>query len=399
MIKDASWNQKMRDRYILIELTDFCNYNCIMCSHGNPVGPHCSPQGFMDRKLFDKIIDELQPSALPRGLKLFWLGEPLLNPAFPEMAHKVVNWLEKNNGKDYLDIHTNGFFLEGEVLDKILKFDHFLPRLTLSLDAARKETYKSIRRGGDLDRVDRNIVDFLKKREALGQYWPTIIFQFIVMDQNMDELGEFVHKWRTILRDIRGKSNKFARLIGLENRPLDVIWIKRVDVSPENRAHAEDIYQRAVKNSNIRPGIYPEVEIIASIDNLWEEPKQRAKVMEYKEPLPDKSPEKNDSFQRNPCSAPFKTPCIRWDGELTICCFDPSMQLSLGNLREKGLDELWYGNINDNIRLAHLEGRFGDIVAKDGAKKCLSCSGYDTPALEADEAKAFVDFYRGKRGN
>ena len=95
---------------------------------------------------------------------------------------------------------------------------------------------------------------------------------------------------------------------------------------------------------------------------------------------------------RRPCSGPFKTPTIMWDGTLTICCFDGMMNLSLGNLRDKPFRELWYGEEANQIRLCHIKGEFEKVRTRVDFPKCLHCKGYDTPQISDEE---IVEFLKG----
>ncbi len=93
---------------------------------------------------------------------------------------------------------------------------------------------------------------------------------------------------------------------------------------------------------------------------------------------------------RRPCSGPFKTPAIMWDGTLTICCFDGMMNLSLGNVKEHSFEELWYGDAANEIRLKHIRGEFDKILTRKGYAKCLHCKGYDTPQITDEEIITFL---------
>jgi hypothetical protein len=64
--------------------------------------------------------------------------------------------------------------------------------------------------------------------------------------------------------------------------------------------------------------------------------------------------------------------------------------MGIGNLKEKNFEEIWYGDRVNEIRLAHIEGRFDEIITKDGFQKCLKCSGYDTPVVSDEEVLSFL---------
>jgi hypothetical protein len=100
---------------------------------------------------------------------------------------------------------------------------------------------------------------------------------------------------------------------------------------------------------------------------------------------------KNSISRRLPCSGPFKTPSIKWDGELTVCCFDPSFELSLGNLNTHTFEQLWFSQRADFIRQSMIKGDFESIKTKNGWAKCAECSGLDTPYLKNREIVTYLE--------
>ncbi len=193
---------KYQDSFLTIELTNKCNMKCIMCpqAEGNLWRSSRGEDefGFMKLKDFKIIIDKLLAEKQSfRDIVLFWFGEPLLNPDFKEM----VTYLESKRDKKLFDrilIHTNGSLLTKELSDFLIKlkgdfFFHF------SIDAATKETYEKIRVGGDWNEVLANIQYFLQKKK--GKKNISAVLQFIVMEENKNELGKFKEDWSNFFRE------------------------------------------------------------------------------------------------------------------------------------------------------------------------------------------------------
>lgn len=88
---------------------------------------------------------------------------------------------------------------------------------------------------------------------------------------------------------------------------------------------------------------------------------------------------------RMPCPGLWKTPVIRWDGELMACCADVDNEIPIGNLRDHDFDALWFGERMTRLRLLHVEGRFQEIP------KCWSCGGINFYKLEPGEVRAWLD--------
>ena len=87
---------------------------------------------------------------------------------------------------------------------------------------------------------------------------------------------------------------------------------------------------------------------------------------------------------RMPCPGLWKTPVIRWDGELMACCADVDGEIAVGNLRDADFDELWFGEQMTGYRLLHIEGRF------DAIPKCWSCGGINFYKMTPDEVRTYL---------
>ena len=88
---------------------------------------------------------------------------------------------------------------------------------------------------------------------------------------------------------------------------------------------------------------------------------------------------------RMPCPGLWKTPVIRWDGELMACCADVDGEIALGNLRDGSFADLWFGERMTEYRMIHIEGRFEEIP------KCWSCGGINFYKMSAEEVRDYLE--------
>jgi radical SAM protein with 4Fe4S-binding SPASM domain len=58
-----------------------------------------------------------------------------------------------------------------------------------------------------------------------------------------------------------------------------------------------------------------------------------------------------------PCSDLWRRMFVWWDGKVNPCDTDYKSTLSVGNITERGLGELWTGEAYDRLRRNHLERR------------------------------------------
>jgi MoaA/NifB/PqqE/SkfB family radical SAM enzyme len=164
-----------------LEVSSHCNLDCIMCRKGFNIGGkheklHMSLERFetlLKRMPFLKLISF-------RGC-----GEPILNPEIVEIVS-----LAKRRGKKLI-LFTNGMKMDAEMARALMSVH--IDEIVFSIDAARQETFAGIRRGGDLERIFRNI-------EAVGdeiraeRNGTRLSSMFLMMRQNWREFPELVER-------------------------------------------------------------------------------------------------------------------------------------------------------------------------------------------------------------
>ena len=353
-----NWDTNFFAKRVLIELTDHCNLNCIMCSCRKQ--PHGIPPGFMDVALFKQILDEVD---LSKGwsLELFWLGESLLHPKFNEILRITRERVKNTESK--VNIHTNATIFNKEKQDLILEFGEKFPWITFSIDAINPESYKKIR-GGDLEPVNKNIKEFLLNRKSRNQVSPRATLQFIIMKENATEVENFVQYWKKFYEDNNLKTQ-------------DNLFFKRLEVHDiEKQKLANELFDKTIVDLNLFSKQDERISIIS-----MDKPKEKAFWFEEK-------------TERRVCAAPFKNPVIRWDGEMTVCCFDERFLYSIGNLKDSSFKELWYGEKMNQFREKHINKKFDELLTKDGWAKCKQCIGYYFPTISDEEVALYKQVFK-----
>jgi len=132
-------------RYLDIELTNRCNFHCLMC----PVGTSSikRKKGFMDRELFHRILDEIQDHRTP--LRFIRWGEPLLHPHILDFLT-----MAKSAGS-LLHINTNGSLLSEDYMDAFIGIP--VDSIKFSFQGVDRRSYREMRNidffDGLLDRI------------------------------------------------------------------------------------------------------------------------------------------------------------------------------------------------------------------------------------------------------
>ncbi len=171
---------------ILVETLAHCNLACSMC----PQDRLSRPRGRMSYALWCKLMDEV---AHERPQTRIWpalMGEPLI------MAPEIFRWFRyaKDAGVQRIAMNSNLNLLRPHLVDGLIASG--VDEVIVGLDAARSETYASIRVNGDLGRVQHAIRQLIETRERRGSSTPQLTLQFIVMDENEDEEEAFVEFWQ-----------------------------------------------------------------------------------------------------------------------------------------------------------------------------------------------------------
>lgn len=172
-------------KQIIIETTGFSNMKCIHCGHKTMK----RKKGNMDINLYKKIIDEIALKAPETEVWLTLYGEALL------LRYKLYYMIKyaREKGLKYLILNTNGMLLDDEMINLILESG--LDRFIFSLDGFTRETYNSIRVHGDKDTVYGNVLNLIAEKNEKGLEKPYIEVQYSVMDENEDELKDFIDYW------------------------------------------------------------------------------------------------------------------------------------------------------------------------------------------------------------
>ena len=165
---------------ISIEITNHCNYLCVMC----PQSDQTREKGYISPGLYRKIVDECVDYK-PMVWNHF-IGEPLLHKNFFELLEYA--------GKKGIrcGFSTNSSFLDDAIIMKILESG--VERIELSLDAFTEKTYHNVRGMKNFNEIEKNVRRLLKTKYDMGLEEPVVSIQFVKQQENIHELEEFTQK-------------------------------------------------------------------------------------------------------------------------------------------------------------------------------------------------------------
>jgi len=164
-------------RRIVFELTNKCNFQCIMCGR--------EATDFKTNDLPVKMVMDCEPFyTKTEEVTLHGWGEGTMHPKLGE----VLRYL---NGFPKLRKY---FVTNGSTLPKIMDliFEHHLDLMAVSLDGASPETNDYIRKGGSFVRQVEAVKNLVAEKKRRGLDYPYINFCFTAMNRNIHELPRLV---------------------------------------------------------------------------------------------------------------------------------------------------------------------------------------------------------------
>lgn len=276
---------------IAIEPTTSCNLRCPECPSG--LRSFSRPIGMLAPETFTQMLSQLKESLV--YMLFYFQGEPYLNRQFLDLV-KIAH-----QHKIYTATSTNAHYLDDITAKKTVESG--LDRLIISIDGTSQQTYEQYRIGGNLQKVIEGTRNIVRWKKELKSSTPHIIFQFLVVKPNEQDIPEVY---------------KLAKELGVDEVKLKTAQIydyqKGSALIPENPK-----YSRYQKMSN---GFY-------SIKN---------KLL-------------------NQCWKMWHSCVITWDGRVVPCCFDKDATHQLGKLQENDFRTIWQGASYYEFRSKLLKSR------------------------------------------
>jgi radical SAM protein with 4Fe4S-binding SPASM domain len=288
-----------------LEVTGSCNLSCQMCLVA--YRPRLGRSASLSLSDVRRLLDDL-PSV--RRLTLQGLGEPLLAPDLDAIVVEAVSRGIR------VGFNTNGTLLtraRGEAL-----IAAGLDWLHVSIDGARAETFASIRRGGRLETVVRNLRDLVDARAEAGRAAPWVQMNTVLMRANHRELEALV---------------RLAVDIG-----VDRLWVQ--GLSHEFSDVGDDATFVEIRGWTERQQLST-----AEVDGLaaWAAGLARELDLDLRLPESAAGPVRRGAGERG-CDWPWRSAYVNHDGTLQPCCMLMGRHRGeMGNVFAQPISELWHG--------------------------------------------------------
>ncbi len=165
-----------------IELTSYCNINCIMCRGNNDYVKKNDAKKHLSINDFISILNGIDLNRL-KILNLAGEAEPLLNP---DISTILQVCREK---KIIVELITNGMLLTPQISKLLLGFSS---NIHISVGGSNKETFESIREGSNFEQICTNIKVLSELKASNNNNYPSIWLNPILMKRNIHELSDTI---------------------------------------------------------------------------------------------------------------------------------------------------------------------------------------------------------------
>jgi len=207
-------------RRLVLELTNACNLNCIMCGRN---AADFKPTIFnMDVfRSLEPLMDTIEEVTL-----MGW-GEPTIHPQFNEMLQII----HKHSARKYFC--TNGMNLHN-IRESLFQYE--VDVFAVSVDGATQETNGRIRKGSDLRYITQELKKIVQEKKRRNLSFPYINFVFCAMQSNLAELPDLV---------------KLAAEIGIEEVKVVYLTVFNQDLEHESLWGHEEKVRRVFEQAKV----------------------------------------------------------------------------------------------------------------------------------------------------
>ncbi len=290
-------------RFVLVELTRFCNLSCGMCREKGSV----SKSETMSAATFDRIEVEILPFADVVDLR-GW-GESLLLPEFPNRLERTVQIGARTR------IVTNLSFRRDGVLALLASSGTYVG---ISLDAADPLILATLRRGANANLIRRNM-NLLGEQYAKRGISDRLTVYATVQKQGIGDLTNLVE----IVAAAKIADLRLAPVTGCEHMPIAI-------------GECADALQVALAETS-----------------------RRAEQLGVRVSATARLPGDNSlPGMPSPCLHPWTHCYVAWDGRIGFCdhLIGPAGDAYiLGSLADRPFHEIWNGSDWRALREEHLK--------------------------------------------
>jgi radical SAM protein with 4Fe4S-binding SPASM domain len=248
-----------------------------------------------------------------------WAEDGLLKRVATDYSGDIL-WADTRFGGDDLDfllglrvpfhLDTNGVCLYPETSKRLM--ESTVSSINVSLDAARDETFRRIRKGAPpLNQIIENMKSLAFERKRASRLDVRLSTSFTVMRSNINELSEFI---------------ALAHDAG-----FDLVLARHVECYTSDMAGESLWHDKALFN------------------RTREEALKAAETMGIEVGMPPAFDQTRPATGHNICLEPWRSAVVLANGDVQACCV-PGPEMWMGNLNKQTMKEIWNGPRYQELR-------------------------------------------------
>jgi radical SAM protein with 4Fe4S-binding SPASM domain len=180
---------------IILEVTNRCNLKCRHCHFQSRNITGRRPLGDMDKKIWQRVLDELKERQYQVNLITHGAGEPLLYKPLFDLLKKI-----KENPLLTAGFLTNGMFLNETVIQQLI--DIQLDFIGFSIDGTKPSTHDFFRVNANLSQIEKNVDRLLEMKIQRNSDFPKLQFNMVGYAEILDQEMSFVKRWLPVAREV-----------------------------------------------------------------------------------------------------------------------------------------------------------------------------------------------------
>lgn len=215
--------QKLADlpafpRLIDIEMTNLCNFRCLMCPTGNRSQKRA--QGFMPEEVFARVLDGMKGHDM--ALRFIRWGEPLMHP-------NLLPFLKAAKAQGVLlHLNTNGSHLTEEMARELLAVP--IDSIKFSFQGVDRQSYREMRNTDFFDELHDKIAMLARLRGDAPT--PFVQVSTTITYETEDQVAEFLRLFEPL-----------ADMVNVGHTSFDWLDLKAVRLKPDEVALLEKLAQ------------------------------------------------------------------------------------------------------------------------------------------------------------
>lgn len=298
-----------RPLHIQLEPTTFCNLRCKMCIRND------MPQ--KERHLSFEDFLTIFHSIMPKKITFAGAGEPTLNPLLSDM----ISYAAEQGTSAMI---SSNLTASVSVIKKIALSG--LKVIKISIDAANKKTYKTVRGSDFFCKIVESVkmVNKLKAKEEKSI--PELRFDFVILKENVEEISDIIN----LAGELKVKTVYFRVL---QSTGLDEDRYKNLTCNFDIEVLKNSI--KDAKKLSLKRGVRTN---LAELQNDFSH-------------LKGIYASRNGNYSNKICLLPWLQSFVSVEGDMSPCCaLYTNMNMSMGNIIKEGFDKVWNGEKYRKLR-------------------------------------------------